>query len=41
MSKNNLFSLKKNFLTNKTKLNKRLKRIKIKKFYFIFLGLTK
>ena len=34
MSKNKLFSLKKNLSTNKTKLNKRLKRIKIKKKKF-------
>ena len=37
MSKNKLFSLKKNLSTNKTKLNKRLKRIKIKKKNFTFL----
>ena len=37
MSKNKLFSLKKNLSTNKTKLNKRLKRIKIKKKIFKFL----
>ena len=36
MSKNKLFSLKKNLSTNKTKLNKRLKRIKIKKKIFKF-----
>ena len=34
MSKNKFFSLKNNSSTNKTKLNKRLKRIKIKNFFY-------
>ena len=37
MSKNKLFSFENNTSTNKTKLNKRLKRIKIKKIFLLIL----